>query len=136
MLGLYVRDLPSMVAFYRDVVGLQTDWEAGDDYAEFFHDGIRFCLFHREELIDLLDVLPKFPAGTPNGSFQLSINFPLGEDVKREYNRMILAGAQPIYSCKEMPWKMYSAVLTDLEGNLIELTSWNDSEPGTSNGSH
>ncbi len=137
MLGIYTNDLSKMVEFYRDVVGLETSWESSDDFAEFENDGIRFCIFQKMELVDLLDDLtPQYPPGTPNGTFLVSFNFPLVEDVRREYTRMIDSGAHPVYGCREMSWGAYSAMITDPEGNLIELTTWNDSEPGTSNGSH
>jgi catechol 2,3-dioxygenase-like lactoylglutathione lyase family enzyme len=44
MIGVFVNDLQSMVAFYRDVLGLGIDWDGVGPYAEFQHEGIRFSM--------------------------------------------------------------------------------------------
>ncbi|NNG08702.1 MAG: glyoxalase, partial [Arenibacter sp.] len=42
MIGLFVKDLPKMVQFYKEVIGLAIDWDGTGPYAEFDHEGIRF----------------------------------------------------------------------------------------------
>ena len=37
MIGLFVSDLSNMVNFYRNVVGLEIDWDGSGPYAEFKH---------------------------------------------------------------------------------------------------
>jgi lactoylglutathione lyase len=44
MIGLFVRDLAGMLAFYRDVLGVDIDWDGEGPYAEFLHDGIRSAM--------------------------------------------------------------------------------------------
>ena len=61
MIGLFVSDLSNMVNFYRDVVGLEIDWDGNGPYAEFKHEGIRFSMFQREQLASLLGQEPSFP---------------------------------------------------------------------------
>ena len=39
MIGLFVGDLTKMVAFYRDVLDVETDWDGTGPYAEFKHEG-------------------------------------------------------------------------------------------------
>ena len=50
MIGLFVSDLNTMVTFYRDVVGIEIDWNGEGPYAEFKHEGIRFAMYERKEL--------------------------------------------------------------------------------------
>lgn len=41
MIGIFVDDLPQMVAFYRDALGFGIEWDGQGPYAEFKHEGVR-----------------------------------------------------------------------------------------------
>ncbi len=124
MVGLFVKDMKSMVEFYRDVVGLEVTWDGNDPYAEFKHQGIRFAMYEREKLPGLLGKDPSYPEGI-NGTFELAIDLPRFEDVDREYARFVKSGATPIYDPRNEPWGMRSSMIADPDGNLIEVGSWN-----------
>jgi predicted enzyme related to lactoylglutathione lyase len=124
MIGLFVDDLGRMVAFYRDVLGVVIEWDGEGPYAEFEHEGIRFSMYERRQLPGLLGQTPTYPSGL-NGTFELAIDLPRFEDVDAEYQRVISAGAQPVYAPRDEPWGMRSSMLADPEGNLIEIGSWN-----------
>jgi catechol 2,3-dioxygenase-like lactoylglutathione lyase family enzyme len=131
MIGIFVTDLPRMVAFYRDVLGVATDWNGQGPYAEFSHEGIRFSMYERAHLPGLLDVPPTYPAGI-NGTFELAIDLPRCEDVDPEFARIVAAGARPVYAPRDEPWHMRSSRGADPDGNLIEIGSW---DKGTTPGS-
>ena len=122
MIGLFVSDLSNMVNFYRDVVGLEIDWDGSGPYAEFKHDGIRFSMFQREQLASLLGQEPSFPKGI-NGTFELAINVGEPTNVDATFETMLKGGASEIYPPRDEPWNMRSAMVTDPEGNLIEIAS-------------
>ena len=122
MIGLFVSDLPRMVEFYRDVVGLEIEWDGNGPYAEFNHEGIRFSMFERKELPNLLGQTPSLPEGV-NGSFELALNVGEPENVDITFSRMIDGGAKEIYSPRNEPWKLRSALIADPDGNLIEIAS-------------
>jgi lactoylglutathione lyase len=124
MIGLFVRDMPAMVAFYRDVLGLEVDWDVGSPYAEFKHEGIRFSMYARGELPGLLGQAPAYPDGI-NGTFELAIDYPHFEDVDREWERIVQAGGRPVLAPRNEPWGMRSSYVADPDGNLIEIGSWN-----------
>lgn len=124
MIGLFVKGLQTTVAFYRDVIGIGTEWNGEGPYAEFNHEGIRFTLFERKELPGLLGQDPSYPDGL-NGTFELAIDLPVFEDVDREFARIVSAGGKPIYEPRIEPWGMRSSMIADPEGNLIEVGSWN-----------
>lgn len=124
MIGIFVNDLSKMVAFYRDVLGLEIAWDGQGPYAEFKHEGIRFSMYDRAQLAMLLGQTPSYPGGL-NGTFELAIDLPASADVDREYQRIIRAGADPIYAPRDEPWGMRSSMVADPEGNIIEIGSWN-----------
>jgi lactoylglutathione lyase len=124
MIGIFVADIAAMVAFYRDVLGFEIEWDGKGPHAEFKHDGVRFSMYARQELPGLLGQAPIFPSGL-NGTFELAIDLPRSEDVDKEYARVVAAGGQPVYTPRDEPWGMRSSMIADPEGNLIEIGSWN-----------
>ena len=122
MIGIFVHDLSKMVDFYKNVIGIDIDWDGKGPYAEFKHEGIRFAMYERLKLPDLLGMEPSYPSGL-NGSFELAINVGDPEKVDEAFERMVKAGARPIYPPRNEPWKMRSAMIADPEGNLIEIGS-------------
>ena len=124
MLGIFVNDLQCMVAFYRDVLGLEIDWDGKGPYAEFKHEGIRFSMYERRQLPGLLGQTPTYPDGL-NGTFELAIDLPTSAEADRMFDRLVNAGIQVIYAPRDEPWGMHSAMVADPEGNLIEIGSWN-----------
>jgi lactoylglutathione lyase len=126
MVGLFVGDLLKQVAFYRDVLGFEIDWDGQGPYAEFKVAGLRFAMYERRMLPGLLGRNPDYTSGL-NGTFELAIDFPTYAEVDREYERVIQGGARQVYGPRDEPWNMRSAMIADPEGNLIELFSQNKS---------
>lgn len=122
MIGIFVSDLRRMVAFYKDVVGIDIEWDGKGPYAEFKHDGIRFSMYERSGLAELLGRDPSYPTGI-NGTFELAINVGRPEQVDVVFARMVDGGAEPIYEPRNEPWNMRSSMIADPEGNLIEIGS-------------
>ena len=127
MIGLFVTDLPKMVNFYRDVIGLKIQTEVSGEYVEFHHAGIRFSMYAREKVPELLGQTPTYPRGL-NGTFELAIDLPRFADVDSEYARLIQAGAKPVSPPRDEPWGMRSSYVADPDGNLLEIGSWNKGE--------
>jgi lactoylglutathione lyase len=122
MIGLFVQDMAAMVAFYTNIIGLESDWNGKDPYAEFKHEGIRFSMYARSELPALLGQTPEYPRRL-NGTFELAINVGEPENVDRTFDAMVALGAEAIYAPRDEPWQMRSAMISDPEGNLIEIAS-------------
>ena len=123
MVGLFVNNIHKMVAFYRDVLGFEIDWDGNGPYAEFKQAGVRFSMYERAQLPALLGREPGYPAGL-NGTFELAIDLPAYEDVDREYSHVVQAGAREVYPPRDEPWGMRSSMIVDPEENLIEIGSW------------
>ncbi len=84
MIGIFVTDLQRMVAFYRDVLDFEIDWDGQGPFAEFQHEGIRFSMHERSSLPQLLGVAPAFPREL-NGTFELAIDLPRFDEVDGEF---------------------------------------------------
>ncbi len=124
MVGIFVSDLHRMVAFYREVLGFEIDWDGKGPYAEFKNDGVRFSMYERAQLPGLLGQAPSYPNGL-NGTFELAIDLPTSAGADRVFERVVQAGAYPVYAPRDEPWGMHSSMIADPEGNLIEIGSWN-----------
>ncbi len=126
MIGIFVDDIYKMVDFYKNAIGLEIDWSGEGPYAEFKHEGIRFSMFERKELPHLLGNSPEFPKKL-NATFELAINVGDPKNVDTKFNEIISKGGTEIYPPRDEPWNMRSAMITDPEGNIIEIASdfWN-----------
>jgi len=124
MIGVFADDMPAMAAFYRDVLGFDVEWDGESPYAEFSNEGVRFSMYARRMLPELLGQEPSYPAGL-NGTFELAIDLPRFADVDREFARIVAAGGRPVYAPRDEPWGMRSSMVADPDGNLIEIGSWN-----------
>jgi catechol 2,3-dioxygenase-like lactoylglutathione lyase family enzyme len=132
MVGLFAKDMEAMVAFYRDVMGMPAEWDGGP-YAEFENEGVRFAMYAREKLPELLDETPTYPAAL-NGTCELAFDFPRMEDVDTEFARIVSGGATPVYAPRDEPWGMRSSMVADPDGNLIELFSRGEGEDARAGG--
>ena len=126
-IGIFVKDLKTMVEFYRDILGVDIDWDGKGPYAEFIQDKIRFMLYERRELKAYLGQEVFFPNGL-NGTFELAIDLPRFKDVDEEYERVVALGAIPVFPPRNEPWGMRTSYVQDPEGNLIEIGSWGKGE--------
>lgn len=50
---------------------------------------------------------------------------PHFEDVDREFDRLVKAGAKPVMEPKDMAWGQRSSVVADPDRKLIEIGSFN-----------
>lgn len=124
---IFVSDIRKMIEFYRDVIGVEIDWDGQGPHAEFKHEGIRFMMYERICLPGYLGTEVSFPKGI-NGTFELAIDLPLFSDVDREYDRLIKSGARPVFPPRNEPWGMRTSYVLDPEGNLLEIGSWGKGE--------
>jgi catechol 2,3-dioxygenase-like lactoylglutathione lyase family enzyme len=122
MIGLFVENLHAMVDFYKNVIGIEIEWNGQGPYAEFKHEGIRFAMYERRNLPELLGRTPEFTKEL-NGTFELAINVGNPENVDSKFEGIIKKGGKEIYGPRNEPWKMRSAMIADPEGNLIEIAS-------------
>lgn len=121
--GLFVTEMNTMVSFYRDVIGMQCDWDGGP-YAELFSGDMRLIMHSRCDFEKMVTKTFVYPDKL-NGTLELSFSLPRFEQVDEEYERIVKAGAQPVFAPADMPWGQRTSYVSDPDGNLIEIGSFN-----------
>lgn len=109
----YVADLDRSIAFYRDVLGLRFKLR-GAGYAEFDTGAVRFGLFERAKLPELLGRQGGPPG--PDGEVALVV-----DDVDAEAARLREAGVEILSGPLDRPWGHRTVHLADPDGLIVEL---------------
>ncbi len=121
-IGLFINDMETMVSFYRDVMGMKTDW-AGDANAELYSDEVRLIMFSRKDFEEMTSRKYTYPGGV-NGTVELAFDAADFAEVDTEYERVLKAGATPIFPPTDEPWGQRTSYVADPDGNLIEISSF------------
>lgn len=122
--GLFVEDMPTMVRFYRDVLGFEI--AEGEDAENIYliKDGTLFMLYERKNFENMTNRKYEYIKGL-NGHFEIALYVDTYEEVDLEYTKAIEKGARPVLEPTTEPWGQRTCYIADPEGNLIEIGSFN-----------
>lgn len=121
-IGLFVKDMKTMVTFYRDVMQMETEW-TGDADAQLYSGPVALYLFGRKDFEEMTSRSYTYPSGM-NGTVELAFDLPTFAEVDQEYERVVRAGAVPVFPPTDEPWGQRTSYVADPEGNLIEISSF------------
>lgn len=124
-IGLFTTNNQKIVDFYVNIFGFKTDWNGQEPNVEMHLDGMRIILFPREAIEEMTQRKFTYPSGI-NGTMELSFDVPTFADVDKEYERAIEMDAKPIMKPTTEPWGQRTCYVADPEGNLIEISSFNE----------
>ena len=124
-IALFSTDNQKMVDFYCDILGFETSWNGIDIDVEMRLGDMRILLFPRESIEKMIRQKFTYPSGI-NGTMEISFDAPTFADVDKEYNRAVTMGAKPIMEPTTEPWGQRTCYVADPEGNLIEISSFNE----------
>lgn len=132
--GLFVDDMPTMIRFYRDVLGFEI--AEGEDTVNVYlvKDGTLFMLYERKNFENMTSRKYEYLKGL-NGHFEIALYVDTFEEVDKEYARIITMGGVSVLEPTTEPWGQRTCYIADPEGNLIEIGSFNrpfDSRAGFS----
>lgn len=122
--GLFVKDMPKMVRFYRDVLGFEIKEDENATNVYLIKDGTLFLLYRRKDFEALTDRTYSYCEGL-NGHSEIALYVDTFEDVDDEYEKAIRKGAVSVMEPTTEPWGQRTCYIADPEGNLIEIGSFN-----------
>ena len=122
--GLFVDDMPTMVRFYRDVLGFAI--KEGEDAINVYliKDGTLFMLYERKNFEKMTSRKYEYLKGL-NGHFEIALYVDTFEEVDEQYANAIVKGARSVLEPTTEPWGQRTCYIADPEGNLIEIGSFN-----------
>lgn len=122
--GIFVGDMPTMVRFYRDVLGfgIREDENASNVYLE--KDGTLFLLFRRRDFEKMTNRTFGYAPGV-NGHYEIALSVSDYAAVDAAFREVVAKGAEPVLEPTTEPWGQRTCYVADPEGNLIEIGSFN-----------
>ncbi len=122
--GIFVKDMGTMVRFYRDVLGfeIKEDDETSNVFLE--KDGTLFLLYRRTDFEKMTDKTYEYVKGL-NGHYEIALQADSFADVDVQFEKAVSNGAVPVMPPTTEPWGQRTCYIADPEGNLIEIGSFN-----------
>lgn len=123
-MGLFVKDMPKMIRFYRDVLGFEI--KEGEDTSNVYllKDGTLFLLYGREDFEKMTGREFEYTKEM-NGHFEIALYVDTFDEVDTEFAKAVEKGAAPVMKPTTEPWGQRTCYIADPEGNLIEIGSFN-----------
>ena len=122
--GLFVNDMPTMIRFYRDVLGFAIKEDENTSNVYLVKDGTLFLLYGREDFEKLTSKKYAYLKGV-NAHSEMALYVDTFEEVDVEYQNAIQNGASSLLEPTTEPWGQRTCFIADPEGNVIEIGSWN-----------
>lgn len=122
--GLFVDDMPTMVRFYRDVLGFEIKEDENTSNVYLIKDGTLFLLYGRNDFEKMTGRKYLYTRGV-NGHFEVALSVDTFADVDKEYARIIAQGGRSVLEPTTEPWGQRTCYIADPEGNLVEIGSFN-----------
>ena len=122
--GLFVKDMATMIRFYRDVLGFEIKEEENTDNVYLVKDGTIFLLYGRKDFETLTGKRYEYLKGI-NAHSEMALYVDSFSQVDEEYQKAIDNGATSLLEPTTEPWGQRTCFIADPEGNIIEIGSWN-----------
>ena len=122
--GLFVKDMATMIRFYRDVLGFDIKEDENTDNVYLIKDGTLFLLYGRKDFETLTGKRYEYLKGI-NAHSEMALYVDSFSQVDEEYQKAIDNGATSLLEPTTEPWGQRTCFIADPEGNIIEIGSWN-----------
>ncbi|MDE6001732.1 MAG: VOC family protein [Clostridia bacterium] len=123
-IGLLVKDMATMVRFYRDVLGFEIKESEDAVNVYLIKDGTLFMLYERNKFESMTSRKYEYIKGL-NGHFEIALYVDTFEEVDKRFADVVSKGATPVLEPTTEPWGQRTCYIADPEGNLIEIGSFN-----------
>ena len=122
--GLFVDDMGKMIRFYRDVLGFEIKEDENTSNVYLIKDETLFMLYRRNDFEKMTSRKYNYIKGL-NGHSELALYVDTYDEVDSEYRKAIEKGAVSVLEPTTEPWGQRTCYISDPEGNLIEIGSFN-----------
>jgi catechol 2,3-dioxygenase-like lactoylglutathione lyase family enzyme len=122
--GIFVKDMETMVRFYRDVLGFEIKEDEDASNVYLVKDGTLFLLYRRSDFEKMTNKTFRYADGI-NGHYEIALSVDNFELVDLHFKEIVSKGATPILEPTTEPWGQRTCYIADPEGNLIEIGSFN-----------
>ena len=122
--GLFVKDMPTMIRFYRDVLGFEIKESEDTENVYLLKDGTLFLLYGRNDFEKLTSKKYEYLKGV-NAHSEMALYVDTFQEVDEQYQNAISRGAASLLAPTTEPWGQRTCFIADPEGNIIEIGSWN-----------
>ena len=121
--GIFVKNMGTMVRFYRDVLGFEIKEEDETSNVFLEKDGTLFLLFRRSDFEKMTDRSFSYADGV-NGHYEIALSVENYAAVDQAYREVLSKGAESVMPPRTEPWGQRTCYISDPEGNLIEIGSF------------
>ena len=122
--GLLVKDMGTMIRFYRDVLGFEIKEAEDASNVYLVKDSTLVLLYGREDFERMTHRKYEYLQGV-NGHFEIALYVDTFDEVDKAFADAVRRGAAPVLEPTTEPWGQRTCYIADPEGNLIEIGSWN-----------
>ncbi len=122
--GIFVKDMATMVRFYRDVLNFEIREDENASNVYLVRDGTLFLLYRRTDFEKMTKRTFGY-ANDINGHYEIALSVDNYEAVDLTFKEVISKGAIPVLEPTTEPWGQRTCYISDPEGNLIEIGSFN-----------
>ena len=122
--GLFVNDMPTMVRFYKNVLGFEIKEDEDAVNVYLIKDGTLFMLYERKNFERMTSKKYEYINGL-NGHFEIALYVDTFEEVDKRFADVVSKGATPVLEPTTEPWGQRTCYVADPEGNIIEIGSFN-----------
>ena len=123
-IGLFVKDMATMIRFYRDVLGFEIKESEDAVNVYLIKDGTLFMLYERKNFEKMTNRKYEYINGL-NGHFEIALYVDTFEEVDKRFAEAVKKGATPVLERETEKWGQRTCYIADPEGNLIEIGSFN-----------
>lgn len=123
--GIMVDDMPTMVRFYRDVLGFEIKEDENTSNVFLEKDGTLFLLYRKTDFEKMTGRTFSYAKGV-NGHYEIALSVINYAQVDKAFADVTKAGAEKIMEPTTMPWGQRTCYIADPEGNLIEIGSFTE----------
>ena len=121
--GLFVNDMGKMIRFYRDVLGFEIQEAENTSNVYLVKDGTLFLLYGRKYFENMTSRKYEYVKGL-NGNFEIALYVDTFDEVDEAFRDVVSKGATPVLEPTTEPWGQRTCYVSDPEGNLIEIGSF------------